>query len=551
MGMFDDLVPQKGAFDDLIPAKKIDSTPEELSFGEKAVSMLPDSVKNALGGFMDGNVRGSAMGRMAMGAADPGVALVQLGANAIGQGRPVNDVIKRAEERYQAARAAQGSTGFDPMRMAGNVAITAPLAGIGGVGETLAGTIGRGAASGAGFAALEPVTNGGDNFWTDKGTQALTGAVVGGVAQPIINAAGRVISPNASTNPQLKLLRDEGVQPTIGQTLGGAANWTEQKLQSVPILGDAIRGARGRALEQFNEAAVNRATEPIGVTIKGSGQKAIAEAGDALSREYDDALKSIAGVNFDTPQFNQRLGELKQMAENLTPEMNKKFNNVLDNIVLGRMSPNGSMLPEVFKKVDSEVGDIAARYSKSGSASESELGDALKQLKANLFDEVKASNPQVAARLDAADKGWANLVRLEKAGNSAINNEGVFTPAQLNSAVKNSDGRVRHRGAARGEALGQDLSSAGQSVLGNNYPDSGTAGRMMMGAGALATGAINPAIPAALVGGAAAYTPQVQNFLRVLTANRPDIAPQVRNYLRKIAPYATLTAGPVATENRK
>lgn len=546
-----DLLADSGPRDLLAEPKKIDSTPEELSFGEKAVSMLPGSVQEAIGGLMGGNVRGSALGRAAMGAADPGVALVQLGANAIGQGRAVNDVIKRAEERYQSARGQAGSTGFDPMRMAGNVAITAPLAGVGGVGSTLAGTVGRGAVSGAGFAALEPVTNGGEDYWADKAKQAGIGAAVGGVAAPVVNALGRLISPNASTNPQLKLLRDEGVQPTIGQTLGGAANTAEQMLQSVPILGDSIRGARGRALDQFNEAAINRATAPIGVTVKGSGQAAIKEAGDALSAAYDNALGSIRGVNFNTPAFNQNLAQLQQMASNLTPEMEKKFNGVLNNIVLGRMSPNGSMLPEVFKKVDSEVGQMAANYSGSMSASERELGAALGQLKANLFNEVKASNPHVATALDAADKGWANLVRIEKAGQAAVNNEGVFTPGQFNGAIRGADQTVRNRATARGTALGQDLGNAGQEVLGNKYPDSGTAGRMMMGAGALASGAINPAIPAALVGGAAVYSPPVQNMLRFLMANRPDAAPQVRNYLRKIAPYTAVAAGPLSQENRK
>ena len=131
-----DLLADSGPRDLLADAepKKIDSTPEELTFGEKAVSMLPDFVQNALGNVAGGNIRGSAVGRVAMGMADPGVALTQIAANAAGQGRTVNDVIKRAEERYQTARAGKGSTGFDPLRMAGNVAITAPLAGIGAAG---------------------------------------------------------------------------------------------------------------------------------------------------------------------------------------------------------------------------------------------------------------------------------------------------------------------------------------------------------------------------------------------------------------------------------
>ena len=48
------------------------------------------------------------------------------------------------------------------------------------------------------MAALNPVTNGGENFWSDKGQEVMSGAVGGGVMAPIAGALGRIISPNAS-----------------------------------------------------------------------------------------------------------------------------------------------------------------------------------------------------------------------------------------------------------------------------------------------------------------------------------------------------------------
>ncbi len=551
MGMFDDLVPKKGAFDDLIPAKKIDSTPEELSFGEKAVSLLPDSVQEALGGFMGGNVRGSAMGRMAMGAADPGVALVQLGANAIGQGRQVNDVIKRAEERYQSARGQAGSTGFDPMRMAGNVAITAPLAGVGGVGTTLAGTAARGAASGAGFAALEPVTNGGDDFWSDKAKQAGTGAVVGAVAAPLVNAVGRVISPNASTNPKLQLLREEGVDPSIGQSLGGWANRLEEKAQSLPILGDAIRASRQRGRDQLADAAFDRGAAPIGETVAARGSEGIKELKDKLGKAYEEVIPKLSVDALD-PTFVGKLSNLRSMAQSLPPEEARQFDNIITREIDNRLAPNGMLSGQNLKDAWNALRDEAAGFAKSGDKYQQDLGRAIKQTFQELKDHVTNTNPpEVVAALKGADLGYANFKRLQRAAGSVAADSGEFSPSQLHSAIKALDNSRDKARFSEGDALMQDLSSAGKSILGDKVADSGTAGRLMMGAGALASGAVNPLIPAALVGGAAAYTPPVQNMLRYLTTKRWDSAPQMRNYLRKIAPYAALTAGPVSMENRK
>ena len=61
----------------------------------------------------------------------------------------------------------------------------------------------------------------------------------------------------------------------------------------------------------------------------------------------------------------------------------------------------------------------------------------------------------------------------------------------------------------------------------------------MLGGGAiLGGGAVSPAIPAALVGGAAMYTPQMQNFFRMLAASRPQGAGQLANSVEQMTPAA-------------
>jgi hypothetical protein len=551
-GPWEDFAPQQqsGPWDEYAVKKdpKV-GKPEELSFAERYIAPLID--KTGLGDVAGGNVRGSAVGRLAMGAAAPGVAVAQLAANALSPldnslASRVNQGISHTEKQYQDARAQAGSTGFDPLRAIGEAAMTAlPLSKVGQGASLLKQGLMQGAASGA----LHPVT-GGDNFWIDKAKDVGIGAAAGGVAAPLVGALARVVSPRASVNPDLQLLRSEGVQPTVGQTLGGLANNLEEKAMSLPLVGDAIRNARGRAVADFNNAAINRAVEPIGQKVAGSGQEAVAQAGDALSNAYNTALSKVSHVNFDTPQFNQQLGQLQDMTQGLAAPLQQKFNHVFEQVVLRKMSPNGSILGADLKAVDSELGKMAGRYSGSSVASEQEFGDAVKQLQALVRGQVSQSNPQYAMAQAAADKGWANLVRVEGAAKSAINNEGVFTPAQLNSAVRGADTSVRDRASARGEALMQDLSNAGQKVLANRVPNSGTTDRALLvasGAGAMAAPYVT--LPAAAAG-AAAYSRPVQNLLSAMIANRPQNAPAIANYLRRLMGPAVAVSAPSAQQGR-
>lgn len=563
MGAFDDLIPggggqpQAGAFDDLIPANpRAGSTaaplradprlgqPEELSWMERLAAAF-DKPGTGTAWLGDANIRGSAVGRFAKGASDPGMAIVQMAANALpdstGAGAAVNQRLQEAETQYQQDRKTAGSEGADLLRGTGSAVVGALVPG-GGAGVV------KGALTGTVQSLMDPVVDGGGDFWSKKLEQGEMGAAAGAAMSPLLKGLSRLVSPKASVNPDLAVLRSEGVHPTIGQAAGGWANTVEEKAMSWPILGDMIARARRGAVEDFNNAAINRSLEPIGAKVKGAGQDAVAEAGDLLSAEYQRALGSVNHVSLATPTFVAKLGQLEQMAGGLTADMERRFQRAVTDIVERKVSPNGSILGADLKAIDSELGSLARKYGKSSAASEQELGDALKQLRSLITDEVRAARPDVAQALKAADTGWANLVRVEGASKAAANADGVFTPGQFNQSVRRNDSSVRGRATARGEALGQDLGTPAQNVLGNKYPDSGTVGRFLQGAGALAAGAIHPAIPAALVGGSIAYTKPVQNALVYLLSRRPDAAPRVANSLLRMQRGLTVGAVPALEE---
>lgn len=452
----------------------------------------------------------------------------------------INQQIKEKEAEYQAQRAAAGETGFDGYRMLGNVVSPANIAVAAKLpaAATTLGKIGVGAAGGAASSMLSPVAE--EDYWKQKAIQGATGAV-GGAAVPVLSkAVSRVISPNASVNPQLQLLQQEGVKPTVGQTLGGWANRLEEKAQSVPIIGDAISYARNKSTSEFERAANNRALAPIGEKLPDglTGRDAIAYTEKVLGDKYDEVLSKIGAIGTDA-KFNQGLQSLDAMVNKLMIAKGDKlkFKAAL-NDVKSSIDNNGVITSDIYKTLESSLGKDAATLARSQSINENKIAPAVKQLQAELKDLLQRQAGQSADELKAANAGWANFKRVQRAAASVGAEDGQFTPAQFQSAVKALD-KSKDKGAfARGNALGQDLGDAGKSVLTNKVPNSGTADRFLLGGGAL-TGAYlaNPLLPAGLLGGAAMYSAPAQALLRGLVSARPQGAKAVANSFEQAAPF--------------
>lgn len=536
-GPWEDFASSSGPWADFKQtAKPLDQQPIETpSRFEQFLASLPDS--------MAGNLRGSAVGRLMQGAADPGVALVQGAANLLpnstGIPQSVNKRIADEEKQYQGARASAGSDGFDPMRAIGNTAMTLPLATVG----SGLGLVARGAVQGAGFGALQPVTNGGDSYWKDKAKEVGIGAAGGALTAPIVGAAARLISPNASVNPAAQLLREEGVQPTLGQSLGGAANALEEKAQSLPIMGPFVQKARQAAAGQLQDAAYARAADPIGATIAERGNAGIGELSGKIGQAYEEVLPKLS-VNILEPGFVDKMSSLRSLVSSLPEKEAQQFDNVISREIDGRVSQNGTLTGQNLKDAWNALRDNASNFSKSNDAYQSQLGKAFKQAFQELKDQVASTNaPADVLALKNTDFAYANFKRLQRAAASVGADEGNFTPAQLQNAVKAMDRSKDHARFAEGDALMQDLSAAGKSVLTNRVPDSGTATRTMLGG--LVAGAVTAPAAGLLALGAGAYAKPVQNALAALVSRRPDIAPQIANYLRRMTPALTAADVPM------
>lgn len=458
----------------------------------------------------------------------------------------LNQAVQQSEREYDARRAAAGESGVDGWRLAGNVLSPANLAVARALpaASTLFGRVGAGAAGGAVSSAITPTA--GDDFWDAKRSQMAVGGAAG-AAVPVLGAGvARMVSPRASTDTAMQVLREAGVRPTIGQTLGGAANKLEEKAMSVPLLGDAIGAARNRANADLNRAVADAALEPLGQTLPANltGREAVAHVQRTLSEAYDNLLPQMT-VRADG-QFNQQLNSLRSMVNtgSMDPRAVNTFNTILRNKVLSQFRGQNALTGETFKKIESTLTNEASRFMQSTDADQRLIGDALQEVQSAMRQLAERSNPALRGELASINSGYAVFKRMERAASTLGADEGSFTAAQLQNAVKALDKSKDKGRFARGEALLQDLSDAAKSRLGSKVPDSGTAGRLMIPAGVGGAAVYDPLITGTAIGaGSLAYSSPVQAMLRGLVTARPQIAQPVAGLLEQRAPMLAPAGG--------
>jgi hypothetical protein len=409
----------------------------------------------------------------------------------------------------------------------------------------------KGAATlGAGFGAAQPAVD-----QSERGVNALMGLAGSAGGQAAVRGLSRVVSPNTSENA-LGLLR-EGVTPTPGQLLGGGFKRAEEGLTSIPIVGDSIKAAQTRAAGDLNRAAINRALEPVGASLpKGiTGREAIEYAGEELGKRYDALLPKL--TTQADGAFITELQNLRNMmgSGSIDPAKAQQFEAILNNQLLAKFQPGANGAPtltgQTMKGIESDLGQLASQFRRSPDPDQQMVGDALLEVRELLRGNATRSNPQFADELKAINTGYANFKRVQRAASSVAAEDGVFSPAQLQNAVKAMD-RSKDKGAfAKGDALMQDLSEPGKAVLGPKVPDSGTPFRMLTTGGAAGLGyLLDPSIAAATLAVPAMYSRAGQNALAALIARRPDAARPVGNALERLAPYAALPALGASTQQR-
>lgn len=397
------------------------------------------------------------------------------------------------------------------------------------------GGVARAALGGALGAGAQPIQPG--QTIGDYAGQVAAGAAGGGA----LGVVGKALK-GVTLSKEAQLLKDAGVTLTPGQVLGETAKKIEDKATSIPILGDAIASAQRGSINDFNKALYKDVLAPIGgkppTTV---GRDAIDAISQKLSDKYDEILPKLT-FQADS-QFMKDIQPIAQTVNSLPPDMQRRFGEVVDRNFFSQLK-NGQMDGQTMKKVESVLGQEASKYRSSPDPFHRDMGQAIGDVQTSMRQALVRSNPAQAQDLQALNGAYARFSTLRNAG-ARVNDPGKpIMPGQYQAAVKAADKTVAKGNFAKGKARGQDMSDAAMNVLGQKYPDSGTAGRGLL-AGGLAGGAGYLSPPTALggLGLTALYgTQRGRAAMLAMLAQRPDLVRAAGGSIQNAGPIAGAVA---------
>ena len=459
------------------------------------------------------------------------------------EAKRVDEMAKAEEQAYQAQREQAGESGFDPARLGGNILNPASLVPAARVAQLARAkglsTVGQAATAGAVGGAMQPVVGEGE-FGEQKTEQVALGAVTGPIGEKVVAGAGRVLNPLVSKAE--KTMRDLGITPTTGQTLGGQFKTIEEFAQNLPLIGSSIENARQRVLFDFNKGVINKALQKVNDKLPADvvGRDAIAYASDEVSKKYDDVLSKMS-FDLDFATTSNILGALSK-AKSLSPDQRQQVSETLNDIVFGKFS--GQKIDgQTYKGIESDLRKKASNYANSATASEREVGEALTDVLGAIKKELYFQNPKQTSKLRRIDSAYSDLSVINVAAANSGADNGVFTPKQFSTAVRQQDQTRRKSSFAKGRAKGQEVSDAAVQVLGDTARstlEGRIAASTVGGLGLLSQPQV--AIPAVGII-PPAYSPGGQKLIDMLLRNRPELLQRVGGMLsQESAPLGSVVA---------
>ena len=276
----------------------------------------------------------------------------------------------------------------------------------------------------------------------DRTGGAAGGAIGTGVGMGVNRLVGGAIKPFVSKEAQA--LADQGIQATPGQAIGGMVNQAEQKLKSLPLVGDVIRNARNRSVNEFNEKAIQTAV-PDNI---GYGDEALTAARETLGRKYDSILEKLPKISLERePIMNTALGAANDASLGLSKD-SKSY--IMDYVNRHMLSRGQNMTGDVAKRVESDLLNVIQSKRGSQDGEQRAIGEALSKIhetwRDSLASAAEAVNPGAGSALLENNRAWRAFVALDRAGayrgnqNVAANDiAGRFTPNSLRRSIEASD----------------------------------------------------------------------------------------------------------------
>ena len=460
-----------------------------------------------------------------------------------GEAKRVDEMAKAEEQAYQAQRQAQGGSGFDVARLGGNILNPASLVPAARIAQLARARglspVAQAAVGGAVGGSMQPAIGEG-TFGEQKTEQVALGAVTGPIGEKVVAGAGRVLNPLVSKAE--KTMRDLGITPTTGQTLGGQFKTIEEFAQNLPLIGSSIENARQRVLFDFNKGVINKALQKVDDKLPAEvvGRDAIAYASDEVSKKYDDVLSKMS-FDLDFSTTSNILGALSK-SKSLSSDQRTQISETLNDIVFGKFA--GQKIDgQTYKGIESDLRKKASNYANSATASEREVGEALTDVLGVLKKELYFQNPKQTSKLRRIDSAYGDLSVINVAAANSGADNGVFTPKQFSTAVRQQDQTRRKTSFAKGRAKGQEASDAAVQVLGDTARstlEGRIAASTLGGFGLLSQPQV--AIPAVMAV-PPAYSQGGQAAIDMLLRQRPELLQRVGGMLsQQSAPLGSVVA---------
>ncbi len=290
----------------------------------------------------------------------------------------------------------------------------------------------------------------------------LLGGVAGGLGAAAGLGAKVGLGPFAQ--PEARALMNEGIQPSVGQALGGTFNKMESGLTSLPFVGDAAHWARYRPLDEVQEMAVNRA-----IGNKPEALDAVRGNLDRANRYASDLFNEVVPHFVPTREAVLNVqGAVRRAVQN--PEIRPDDMTMLSKIVSKNFQNFGQLRGEQIQSLDRELGYLARKYSRKGDPHEEALAEEFYNIQDALRKGIEVGlPPDVRGLYREATSTYRNLIPLNKAASSRADQR--ILPRSLQKQLA----RQAHTDVTR---LPPDpLLDPSVGLLPADLPDTGTATR--------------------------------------------------------------------------
>lgn len=364
-----------------------------------------------------------------------------------------------------------------------------------GLGTGTKALLGAGAA-GAGAGAVQPVLEG-----EDRVDNTALGAAFGVGGQAAGSAIGRGIEGIVAKNPNIANLptavRDK---LTLGQTAdrntlsGRIASATEEKMQSIPLVGERIRNSRAQATDTWRDAVLTAAA-PKNTNFAGGTTR---EQLDKISREYATRYaNALRGHQVGPSRLfeSQLLKITNNPRSGLTDQQQREVQDMVGRYYQSMFHGNSSAAPagtgvvtqggqrgtpisidaENAKGFEAFLTKKAMEYGRSqapGASDYARMFNELERAWSTSYRRALPSSARVATK--ELDRTYPSYKNVERAASYVGNEEGAFTPSQLVSAIRARSSAPQF---ARQRAPDQKAAQAARDTLPDQVPNSGTADR--------------------------------------------------------------------------